>query len=478
MLLHIALLIQLQTGLSQNAAPDQSDQVEQVDQAERSRVMESPNQYVGLTTIGWDPMGRDGFYGDWPWGSDGITGGWGGLRDDLEEHGIRLFGEYSSFLQENFTGGLGTGFYGAGAVELALIIDTDRFVGIPGGTFVLNYGYSSWYNQRYEPSGLYDPTGSWLGDNANFLAPGQTSLNQVNQLYWRQELFDDTLRVTFGKLDACATFVSLPSTSGFNYAGAGYMGQISQFIPTYPNEATGLELSLDVTEQVTASFGWFDGTTAAFDPATGQTGPATGSRGPSTFFDNDGHWFLIAQCDVSWNLDDTRPGTFGVGGWVQTGTSLTAGDSTTGVEDVPGCYLLLQQTIFAPDASFAAAGGGVQAFGRLAWSPPEKSPVGWSFLLGVSATGVIPQRPADAIGIMGSVTCFSNQPEVYRSLEVDGTAGSAGGNESAIEVFYRAQLLPSVFVQPGIEWIANPSGGDPATLDDAVAGYLEINIQF
>ena len=40
------------------------------------------------------------------------------------------------------------------------------------------------------------------------------------------------------------------------------------------------------------------------------------------------------------------------------------------------------------------------------------------------------------------------------------------------------RLIPSVFVQPGIEWIANPSGGDPATLDEAVAGYLEINIQF
>jgi hypothetical protein len=35
-----------------------------------------------------------------------------------------------------------------------------------------------------------------------------------------------------------------------------------------------------------------------------------------------------------------------------------------------------------------------------------------------------------------------------------------------------------VFVQPGIEWIANPSGGAPATLDDAVTGYFEINIQF
>ena len=472
MLLQIALMALMQAESTPETTPPEARP------PERSRVMDAPNQYVGLTTIGWNPMGGDGFYGDWPWGSDGITGDWGGLRSDLEEHGIRLFGEYSSFLQENFTGGLDTGFYGAGAVEIALIIDAERFVGIEGGTFVANYGYSSWYNQRFEPSGLYDPTGSWLGDNANLFDPDQSTLNQINQLYWRQELFDDDFRVTFGKIDACATFVSMPSTSGFNYAGAGYMGQISQFIPTYPNEATGLELSLNITEKITASFGWYDGTSAAFNPQTGETGPATGPRGPDSFFNNDGHWFLITQCDVSWDLDDTRPGTLSAGGWMQTGTSVTVGDSINGVEDVPGCYLQVQQTVFATDADSAAAGGGIQAFGRLAWSPPEKNPVGWSYLVGVSATGVIPQRPADALGIMGSITCFSDQTAVYRSLQEDGSPGNAGGNETAIEVFYRAQLTPSVFVQPGIEWIANPSGGAPATLDDAVAGYFEINIQF
>ena len=132
MLLQIALMALMQAESTPETTPPEARP------PERSRVMDAPNQYVGLTTIGWNPMGGDGFYGDWPWGSDGITGDWGGLRSDLEEHGIRLFGEYSSFLQENFTGGLDAGFYGAGAVELALIIDAERFVGIEGGTFVAN----------------------------------------------------------------------------------------------------------------------------------------------------------------------------------------------------------------------------------------------------------------------------------------------------------------------------------------------------
>ena len=103
MLLQIALLLLIQADSVQETTPPEAPP------PQRSQVMDSPNQYVGLTTIGWNPMVGDGFYGDWPWGSDGLTGGWGGVRNDLEKHGIQVFGEYTSFLQENFTGGLGTG---------------------------------------------------------------------------------------------------------------------------------------------------------------------------------------------------------------------------------------------------------------------------------------------------------------------------------------------------------------------------------
>ena len=58
-----------------------------------------------------------------------------------------------------------------------------------------------------------------------------------------------------------------------------------------------------------------------------------------------------------------------------------------------------------------------------------------------------------------------------------GRAGPGGGAEGSVEAFYLAQLLPWLYVQPGIQWIGTPGGGDPAPLRDSVQAYLLISLE-
>ena len=459
-------------------APRSSAKDESKKKPARSSVMEYPNQYLNITSTSPVEPGTELFYGDWPWGSDGITGNWGGARNQLIEDGIYFIGEYTSMLQQNLTGGAEQAFFGAGIAQFELTFDADTLAGIPGGIFFMNYSYSSWYNAKFEPFNSFTPVGSVIGVNNNFPQTSKINQGQIDQLYWQQMLFDDQFQIAFGKIDSNVMFMGMEPAGGFMYGSASVPPSAIQFLPSYPDAATGLQMQLDFGEHFSGAFGWWDGTSNAFDPVTGLTGPETGSRGPATFFNNDGHWFLVTQWSASWETESSLPGLASIGGWVQTGTTATQGDSTTGVDDVPGVYLQAQQIIWSPDAATATEGGGIALFTQTDWSPDTKNAITYSLSGGVSATGVIPGRPADALGLMGTWSKFSNNPAIYQSTLANGQPGASGGSEGAIEAFYRLQVNPHLMLQAGIEWISTPGGGAPAALDDAVIPYLVVNLQF
>ena len=109
---------------------------------------------------------------------------------------------------------------------------------------------------------------------------------------------------------------------------------------------------------------------------------------------------------------------------------------------------------------------------------PNKNPVQWSLMTGLSATGVFPDRPADAVGLMFAHTQFTSNPGIYQSTLPNGLPGPAGGSETSLESFYLWQWQSWSYLQPGVMWIISPGGGDPAPLDDAVLAYLVVGAAF
>ena len=438
--------------------------------------IDRPNQYPSPTVK--VPADDDEFSFDWPWYENKLTGDWGGWRGQLAQNGVVVDIDYVSVMLRNTQGGFDTDFFGGGPLGVTVTMDTEKLIGHPGGTLFFDWEYYSWYNHRFPPDGRFDPVGAYVDVNTNLIDDDQLKLNQVAQLYYRQQLLDDQLAVTFGKMDANVPFAAVQAAGAFQDSIAMYTSTLNPFIPTYPNEATGLVIEGNVTDSLVGKFGWFDGTTAGLNSVTGQQGPDTGPRGPETFFHNDGHWLLMTQWDLAWQLDDTRPGSVGVGAWVQTGLSVTAGSNTDGVRDVPGWYIQWQQILWSPSAAISADGGGVAYFGQFGWSDPDKNPVHWSIETGVSATGVFCGRPADAVGLMFAHTQFTDNPGIYQSTLPTGLPGPAGGSETSLEAFYLWQWTSWSYLQPGIMWVDTPGGGSPAPLSDALLGYLLAGVEF
>ncbi len=434
-----------------------------------------PDQYPSPTVK--LPAAGHQFDADYSWEANTVTGDWYGMRSELAQNGIIFGGRYVPVLMDNTRGGFDTGFFGAGPFGITTTVDTERLVGHKGGLLFFDWEYYSWYNGRFPTNNQFEPTGSYVGVNTNLLDGDTRRLNQVAQLYYQQAMFDDTIKWAFGKLDANVPFAAVQAAGAFQNSIAMFPSTLNPFIPSYQNEATALCLCSQVTDSVTGKFGWFDGTSAAFDPQTGTSGPATGPRGPSTFFNNDGHWFLITEWDVEWKLDATRPGTAGVGAWVQTGLTATSGTNTNGVRDVPGWYLQWQQVLWSPSESIASDGGGIAYFGQFGWSDPDKNPVHWSLMTGVSATGVFPGRPADAAAMMFAYSDFTSNSGIYQSTRRNGAPGPSGGHELSLEAFYIWQWKSWSYLQPGLMWINSPGGGNPAPLDDNFMAYLLIGFE-
>lgn len=434
-----------------------------------------PNQYPSPSVK--QPAADDLFDRDYPWSANALTGDWGGLRRDLAEQGIVLEGRYVSLLMDNTHGGLDTGFFGAGPLGLTATLDMDKLANIDGAKVFFDWEFNHWLNGRFPPDNQFDPTGSYVGVNTNLIGADAASLNQIAQLYYEQSLAADRLSWAFGKMDANVPFANLQAAGPFQNSIAMYSPTLNPYFPTYHNESTALYLRAGDVDFVSAKFGWFDGTTAAYDAATGKSGPATGPRGPSSFFNNGGNWFLISQTDIAWKVDDKLPGSLGLAGWLQTGVTATAGTNTAGVRDVPGCYLQWQQIVWAPSEDIASEGGGLAYFGQFGWSDPNKNPVHWSLMTGVSATGVFCGRPADAVGLMAAHSQFTDDPSIYQSERRDGQAGPSGGSETSLEAFYIYQMTSWSYTQPGIMWVATPGGGDPAPLGDLVLVYLLVGVE-
>ena len=133
-----------------------------------------------------------------------VTGAAGGR--ELADHGVVFDIGYVSLLMQNSHGGFDTGFVGAGPLGVTATVDTEKFCGHEGGTFFIDWEFNRWYNRRYSPGGIFDPTGSFVGVNTNFIDADVAELNQIAQLYYEQSWLDDGALLAFGKMDANVRF--------------------------------------------------------------------------------------------------------------------------------------------------------------------------------------------------------------------------------------------------------------------------------
>lgn len=388
---------------------------------------------------------------------EGIAGDLGGFRTQLEDAGISIGAETVLEYSEVYDGGIEQEDSFRNLFTLGMELDTEAVFGHEGGTFFIQYLSVTAENGGSADSGDLQAYSNIENDR---------SLDIIYELWYEQVLFGDKVRIKVGKVDANSEFAYVAPLQEFSAAGeltnssAGFQPTIQGF-PSYPDPATSLNLFVtpytDENLTLTVGYGFYDG-------AAGVDGVTTGSRGPSSFFEDDlsDDYFHIAEGQLAWNrLGDLPGGSLSVGGWHHTGDFDTFKGGTE--NGTSGVYATLQQRLSSPWGE--EVDYGLYVFGQLGFADEEVAEIAQVYSIGAVQVGLGDVRPEDKMGVYLSLADLSDE-----------AAAGFDRDELAIEGFYRLQFTPAIYLQPGLQYVVNPSG-DP-NIDDVLVGQVRLGITF
>jgi len=413
------------------------------------------------------------------WDRERLTGDWWGVRSSIEDFGLRLGGSYTAEVSGVVDGGVRRRGSFRNLLVLEAELDLGVSLGIEGGTL-----YAGYLSVNPERGGSRDSGDIQIYSNIE----SDRHLDALYEVWYEQRLFEDRLRIKFGKMDANDEFAFVSVAGDFSHSSAGFSPTIFPF-PSYPDSAFGVNVfgslsSADDPLRLTLGYGFFDGA-AAVD------GIRTGSRGPATFFrtNKSDDYFHVGQLELDWNqLGENgsvwwQDGRASIGGWAHTGRfeKFNGGTkSTTG-----GIFVTFEQRVWASDRlgdgagldrggwshgghlgeDTSEGGGGVWLFAQYGLADASVSEFSQHFGLGVVLRGTIAGRDDDSAGLYVSFADLS-----------DRSGAGFDRDEVAIDAFYKLQVTPSAFVQPELQYIVNP-GGD-RSLENAVVLGVRVGIEF
>lgn len=367
------------------------------------------------------------------------TDDWFGARPWLDDRGITFQASVAMEYAKNLRGGVSTnGSDFRHLFNANLTLDTDKLVGLPGGTLFVSF-------QNQGGDGAAD---SGAAQNvSNLDADGRT---QVSEVWYEQVLFGGTVRVKAGKVDANTEFASAKNAGEFLNSSMGYSPTILG-IPTYPDPAFGLNVFVNPTDHLYAGVGVYDG--------AAQEGVPTGSHGPATLFGDPGDLFFIAEGGLKWSLAGGRDGRAGFGGWHHTGTfDRFDGGTESGTS---GAYFVADQTVWRENPDVESDAQGVGVYVQYGYADPSVSLFHHHVGAGFSWKGAVPGRDDDVFGVGLSYVRFA------------GGAGLDHDGELATEAFYKFQLTPWVSVKPDLQYIHNPAAGRSDALVATVRAVVD-----
>jgi porin len=320
------------------------------------------------------------------------------------------------------------------AVDMTL--DLARLANIPGAQFGVEF-----LNFGGQPSN--QEAGTVTSYNG-LTGPPPLTRSELYQLWWRQSLFDDRLIIRVGKSVPTFDFnnvtralpteesLAVPAITSLIYTPIFVNPTILGNLPGYYNSAYGITTTAAPNKNLYLSYGVYDGDLALGD----QTGLWAAPR-------FNGYYFHIVELGAGWVLGANKfPGTGAIGGWNQTGTlNLNSGTTTISQNGTHGIYAFGSQRLLKLTAD--PSRGSVSGFFQFGTNDSSTMLAHKYFGFGLTGFHLIPGRPADSIG-GGLAWSWLNQNRAFRS------------NETLIQLYYQAQVVDAVYLQPVLTYVPNP----------------------
>lgn len=393
----------------------------------------------------WTPGQNWGWFsGDWH--APNATGSWGGLRDRLELGGLSFTGGYLGQLAANPVGGEtegGTSWINSWSVSV--YADMEQLFDISHPLYFIASMHLRAGNSGLTPSYV----GNLFPVQLSSSSSSSAELRLVN-LALGARLFDNRVELAGGRLSAGDDFATLAracTSLNQSICGNPIAGTSTINFPSTPDAAWGARIKVDPDATWFAQGGaYLVYPGLADDDNHGvQFGAPAGSG-----------VLAIAEAglNVGTNADRSGlPGTYRFGGYYDTEllTNLATGAAQ---RNTWGVYAMGEQMIYRETG---APEQGLWLWLALSYAPPDVNEIQYMAAGGLSYNGLLPNRPDDRLSFIAAAGVFS-----------DRLAGQ--GTETILELNYRAQILPALYIEPDIQYIINPDG--LSTIDNAlVVGF-------
>lgn len=365
-----------------------------------------------------------------------------------ETPAIRFDGVYTGDVIANLSGGVQTGDTYLDNLDLQLSADRGAIFGIPGLSGLL-YGMR---NNANEFSSEY------VGDNhvvSNIDASKAFRLFEA-WLDWSPDE-DGARSVRLGLYDLNSEFDSIETGGLFINSAHGIGTDFSQSGLNGPSIFPVSSLALRVRT------GWGDGGYAQFAVLDGV--PGNPDDPDSNRIDLSGDDGALVVAEAGWSGSDWRK--LALGAWTYTADFERLTDPGGPQDDGnEGWYAIADRTVYTGDAVTVAA------WLRVGQAEEKYNPYSGYVGFGTAATGLVPGRPDDELGLAVAIGLAGDEFEDARAADGLGT----DSHETTLELTWRAPVTDWLVLQPDVQYIINP-GNDPE-LDDAVVVALRFELSY
>lgn len=399
------------------------------------------------------------------------------VRAALESRGITYGLVYTSEGLSNVSGGLSRGSVYQGKLEGFVAADLEKLIGWNGLSFYAN-GFQLHGSGRI----ARDHVGN-INTVSNIEALPTTRLSEM---WLEQKLAADTFGIRFGQLAADTEFFVSDYSAFFLTSDWPAIAKhaLPSGGPAYPLSTPGLRIKYEPEKRIAFLAAVFNG-----DPS----GPSAldaeeKNRHGLNFRVNDPP---LAIAEMQWRSNQEKDAVglasiLRLGAWYHfgkfddqrrgtDGLSLADPVSNGIAKRLPGnhgIYGVIDQQIYRPAGGDADSGVGV--FSRISASPSDRNLINFYLDGGIVASGMIPGRPEDKLGM---TFIYSRISDNVRGLDRDTTVYSGIAQpirdyELTLELSYLVQIRPGWTLQPDFQYIIHPGGRLPHP-DPSVDGALK-----
>ena len=389
-------------------------------------------------------------------------------RDILEDKGLSLDMIFTSDFVTNHTGGLkeagsdiDTHISYLANIDLCADLDTEKAGLWKDGIFHVH---------AFNHHGA-NPSEDYIGDLQvadNFESEKGTKLYEL----WYKHSFDlygTDLSLLFGQHDLNSEFNISEYGSLFLHSSFGFNNEISNNIPVanFPIAALGFRVKWEPTESL-----YFMAEISDGDPGKNDCGTHIKLDSKEGFL----NFFELGYHFGNQEESRTMPGTYKFGWWYHTDEFDDVRDTDENDNAIVhdgnyGIYFIADQMLLPGEGDT-----GLGAFFQIGGVPDDRNEVDFYVGGGIHYKGIISSREDDILGLaVAHAQISEDQRDAEDVVESDGLSfHSRDRHETAVELTYRAQVLPWLAIQPGVQTIFNP--GADSSLDNGIISILRFQI--